>query len=150
MPERAIVERVAKLEQRVDLLETMPARLDAIEAQLLQQRLEMHDGFSAIRGEMRAMGEGLRSDLRGEMHAMSEGLRSDLGGEIHALRVEILAKIQAQDDDLRGEMHALHHLTIERIDAGDVETRRYMRVMVEDLIARIETIGEARRGRKKR
>ena len=33
---------------------------------------------------------------------------------------------------------------------GDEETRRYMRVLYEDLIERIERIGEGRRGRPKR
>jgi len=135
MPELPIVERIEKLEQRVNLLETLPARLEAIEAQLLQQRREMQDGFSAIRGEMHAVAEGLRA----EMHATGDGLKA-----------EILVKIEALDDDLRAEMHALHHLTIERIDAGDAETRRYMRVMVEELITRIETMREGGRTRKKR
>ena len=154
MPERPIVQRIDQLEQRVDFLEALPARVAAIEVQLLQLRGEMQDGFSANRAEMHAMGEALRTDLRGEMHAMGGTLRADLRDEMHdmggTLRADLLAKIQALDDDLRAEMHALHHLTIERIDAGDAETRRYMRVMIEEVLARIETIGERRRTRKTR
>ena len=150
MPELPIVERIEKLEQPVNLLETLPARLETIDAQLLQQRRELQDGFSAIRGEMRAMGQDMRADLRGEMHAVAEGLRAELHAMGDGLKAEILVKIEALDDDLHAEMHALHHLTIERIDAGDAETRRYMRVMVEELITRIETMGEGGRTRKKR
>lgn len=131
MPEQRIIERIEKLEQRVDLLEKLPGRLDAIELELVQQRREMHDGFSALRGEIRALGD----DLRGEMRGTDESLR----GEIRAL-----------GDDLRAEMHALHHLSSEKIEAGNAESQRYMRVMVEELLTRIKTMGEGRRTKKKR
>ena len=110
MPERPIAERVEVLERRVDLLETLPARMTALEVQIVHLRGEMQDGFSAVRRE-----------LRGEMHAIA--------------------------DDLRAEMHALHRVTIERferIEASNEETRRHMRVLFEDLVSRISTLGNSR------
>ena len=61
MPERPIAERVEVLERRVDLLETLPARMTALEVQIVHLRGEMQDGFSAVRRE-----------LRGEMHAIAD------------------------------------------------------------------------------
>jgi hypothetical protein len=81
MPERRLAERVGILEGKVTLLEDVPARVGAVEVQLVQLRGEMRDGFLALRAQ---------------------------------------------------------------VDAGDEETRRFMRVLIEDVIARIATIGEGR------
>ena len=91
MQERSVIERVEILERKVLALETLPARITAVESQLVQLREEMRGEFSATREEMRA-----------------------------------------------------------EIRAGDEATRRYMRVLHEDVIARIATIQETGRSRKKR
>ena len=57
----------------------------------------------------------MHEDLRGEMQETVEELR----GEMRAMR-----------DDLRGE-----------IREGDEETRRYMRVLHEEVLSRIATLG---------
>jgi hypothetical protein len=80
-------------------------------------RGEMQDGFSAVRRE-----------LRGEMHAIADDLRA----EMHLLHAE---------------MHTLHRVNIERferIEASNEETRRHMRVLFEDLVSRISTLGNSR------
>ena len=87
MQERSVIEHGEILERKVLALETLPARVTAVESQLVQLREEMRGEFSATREEMRA---------------------------------------------------------------GDEETRRYMRVLHEDVIARIATIQETGRSRKKR
>jgi vacuolar-type H+-ATPase subunit I/STV1 len=91
MQERSVIERVEILERKVFALETLPARITAVESQLVQLREEMRGEFSATREEVRA-----------------------------------------------------------EIRAGDEATRRYMRVLHEDVIARIATIQETGRSRKKR
>jgi hypothetical protein len=48
MPARSLAERVEILEQKVGDLQTLPARVEALESHILQLRSEMHDGFSAI------------------------------------------------------------------------------------------------------
>ena len=53
------------------------------------------------------------------------------------LRAEMRAEFSAVRAELRGE-----------IKDGDEETRRYMRVLHEEVIDRIKTIGEPRRRRK--
>jgi hypothetical protein len=46
--------RVESREQRVTILEQLPARVDALGAQISQLREAMHAEFSAVRTEMRA------------------------------------------------------------------------------------------------
>jgi hypothetical protein len=48
MAARTLNERVEILEQKVGDLQLLPARMDALESQILQLRSEMGDGFSAI------------------------------------------------------------------------------------------------------
>ena len=52
MAARSLTERVEILEHKVEGLQALPARMDAVEAQILHLRGEMHDGFSAIRGQI--------------------------------------------------------------------------------------------------
>lgn len=103
MQERSVVERIGILEQKVELLESLPGRMHAVELQILQLRGEMRDAFSALRAEFRT-----------EIKASSDHLKSELRAEIRA---------------------------------GDEETRRYMRVLHEEVISRIATIGEGRKRR---
>ena len=74
--------RVEILEDRVDLLEELPARVAGLESQVVQLRDEMRAEFSAVRTELR-----------------------------------------------------------QEIRAGDQETQRLMRVLHEEVLARIETLG---------
>jgi len=64
-----------------------------------------------------------------------EGLKA-LPGRVHAVELQIV--------QLREEMHAGFSALRAEISAGDEETRRYMRVLHEEVISRIATIGEAR------
>jgi len=113
-----LTQRVEILEQKVERLETLPARMAAVEWQIVQLRDEMQGGFSAVRQEMAVMAD----DLRTELHHGLHGIRGELDG------------IHGELDGLRAE-----------IRAGDEETRRYMRVLYEDLIARIAALGDVRR-----
>jgi hypothetical protein len=107
-------------ERKVDASEILPARVTALELQIVHLRDEMRVEFSALRAEIRAVDEALRAEIR----AGDEALR---------------AEIRAGDEALRAE-----------IRAGDEETRRFMRVLHEDVIGRIASINEGRRPRKKR
>ena len=75
--------------------------------------------------------------------------------EILAEKVERLERLPARIDNLevqilqcreevRAECSATRAEFIARIAEGDEETRRFMRVLHEDLVARIATIGEGR------
>jgi hypothetical protein len=115
--------RLDILEQRVNVLETLPARVDALADQILQLRHEVRDAFSALRGEMRTGdGEAMQS-LREEIRAGDEETRRQLREEI-----------RAGDKETRWLMRELI-----------AETRTHMLVLHEDLVERIKRIGEGPR-----
>ena len=64
MARQSIEQRVDALELRVTRLDGKRGRLDTIESQIVQLRTEMHDGFSAIRAEIRAGDEETRRFMR--------------------------------------------------------------------------------------
>ena len=91
-----LVKRVETLENTLGTLETLPKRMDAFEArlglvegQIVQLRVEMHAEFSAVRKEMKAGHEALRTGLR--------------------------AEIREGDEETRTLMRALHEDVIDRI-----------------------------------
>ena len=128
-------ERFTTLEQRFDGLEgrfetvearfetvearfeTVEARLGLVESQFVQLRTEMRDEFSAVRQEMAEL-----------------PTKQDLAG--FATRAEMLAMKAELQDDIYG---------VNRDLTGHIlETQRQMRVLYEDLVARINTLGESR------
>ncbi len=127
MPRQTLESPVDRLEDRVSELETLPARVTELGAQIAQLRVEMHAEFSTIRGEL------------GELHAELSGIRGE-GGEgmtLVGLRDELRAEFSAIRADLRQE-----------IRDGDEETRRQMRVLFEEMVARIKVLDEGRRRKK--
>src|SRR5439155_8066969 len=79
---QTIERRVEKLETRVTRLEELPGRIDDLTGQILQLRAEMGVGFSAVRTEMRDMGDGIVGQLRGEIRASALNLKGELFEEI--------------------------------------------------------------------
>ena len=123
--------RVSILEGKVDHLEKLPVRIDALELQIVQLRTE-------IRGECSAFREGIitgDAENRAEMRAGFEALHE---------------KIIAGDAETRAEMRAGFETLRKEIVAGNEGTRRYMRVLFEDLIERSATIGSSAPRRPKR
>jgi len=106
------------------LLETLPARMSAVEWQIVQLRSEMREQFSAV-----------RSDL--------EGFRVESQSGIHSVRNDLRAEIKAACDEVRSDLRA-------EIRAGDEETRRYMRVLHEEVLARLALIEDGRPRRRRR
>ena len=64
MSPQPLVTRVERLEQRMTALETVPARVEALESQIVQLRTEMRSEFSAARGEIKAMGDRLEAAIQ--------------------------------------------------------------------------------------
>ena len=142
MAKRSIDERLEVLEQKVEMLETLPERVHAVELQIVQLRAEMRDGFSALRGELAARTSGLAT--REELTACTRGLatREELAACTRGLatREELAARTSGLAT--RGELQALEATLREEIRAGDEETRRYMRVLHEDVKSDIGLIAE--------
>lgn len=116
MSELTIARRVGILEKKVEALELLPHRIDALESQVVELRGEMRAEFSALRAEMAAMGQSIRDDLRAEMTSMGQSIRDDL-------RVEI----RAGDEETRRYMRLLHEDVIARIAALDERRGRRRR-----------------------
>jgi len=126
MAARSLDERVTILEQKVGDLQLLPARMDALESQILQLRGEMRVEFSAIRERF-------------------EETRQ-LAQELHR---ESLVRLQEGDKETRQLALELHQEVLTQLQEGDKENGRLMRVLHEDVVARISLLGENRE-RKKR
>jgi hypothetical protein len=120
MPDPSWIRRIEILEQKVEGLEVLPARMTTLGSQILQLGDDMRAEFSAIRQEMAT--------------AIS--------------RLE--ERISSGDEETRRYAGALHQDLIERLSvleermtSGDEETRRYMRVLHEDVIEKISRIQES-------
>jgi hypothetical protein len=163
MQQRSVIERIEILERKVEVLESLPERVTAVELQLVQLREEMRAEFSATRAEVRAGDEETRRTLRDEIRAGDEETRRTLRDAICAgdeetrrtLRDEIRAGDEETRRTLRDEIRASDEETRrtlrDEIRASDEETRRYMRMLHEDVIARISVLHERPpRPRKKR
>jgi DNA anti-recombination protein RmuC len=132
MPPSPLTRRVEILEEKVERLERLPARIDNLEVQILQFREEVRAEFSATRADFLARIALTEAALLHEMNQLDErgGARDQ---ETRRQLVVSLAETRAE--------------LIARIAEGDEETRRYMRVLHEQVIARIATIGEGGRPR---
>jgi hypothetical protein len=116
MPDAILIRRIEILERKVEGLELLPARMTALESQILQLRDDMRVEFSATRQELTAAVDGVRLEIR--------TVDQDIRREMHSLLGEVVARLEL------------------RISSGDEETRRYMRVLHEDFIERISRIQE--------
>ena len=83
MGPQTLARRVDMVEQRLDLLDELPPRMDRLESQILQLRDEMKSEFSAVRQEMRAGDEETRREMR-------------------VLHEEVIARIALLDEGLLG------------------------------------------------
>jgi hypothetical protein len=96
MAVRNLTERVEVLEMKVGSLEELPARVAAVESQIVQLRTEMRGEFSAVRQEMRDLGGTLRTDMR-------------------ALNDETRAEMRALNEETLAQMRTLHEEALDRI-----------------------------------
>jgi len=126
MSSPSLDERVLALELTVNGPGGLSMRVEELGQQILSLRGEMRAGFSSIHDAI-----------------VATNVRID--------RVEArLDHMDARFDRIDGE-HRTSFAALElKIEKGDEEIRRVMRILHEDLVARITTIGEARNGRRSR
>ena len=94
MPKRTLTQRVAVLERKVEVLETLPARVAAVELQILQLRDEVRGEFSALRREIADGADLLRNELRAEIRQGDEETRRYM----RVLHEDVIARITALGD----------------------------------------------------
>jgi hypothetical protein len=135
------------LEEQMQALRDLPARVSGVESQILQLREEMQVGFSAIRTEFRGELHELGAALRAEMH----GMRDDLRAEMHEMRDDLRAEMHGMRDDLRAEMQGMRNELRADIVTANLETQNLMRVLHEQAKADMRVMSEGRgRARKNR
>jgi hypothetical protein len=132
MPARSLAERVEILEQKVGDLQTLPARVGALESHILQLRSEMHDGFSAIL---------LRLDGH-DQRFVSVDQRFDQIDQRFDQIDQRFDQIDQRFDQIDQRF--------DQIDVRFEETHRFMRVLHEEIISRLSLIEEGRGRRKRR
>ena len=92
----------------MELLETLPERVAAVELQLVQLRDEMRGEFSATRAEMRAGDDETQRTLRDEIRAGDEETRRVLRDEIRAGAEETRRYMRILYEDLVARISLLH------------------------------------------
>lgn len=123
----------------MELLETLPARMSAVELQIVQLRSEMREQFSAVRSDL----ERFRVESQSGIHSVRNELRAEIKAACDEVRSDLRAEIRSAGETIRTELRA-------EIRAGDEETRRYRRVLHEEVLARLALIEEGRPRRRRR
>jgi hypothetical protein len=77
--------RVEILEENMEQLRDVPARLSAVESQIAQLRTEMRAGFTALRDEMRGGDEALRVEMR--------TLNNETKTQMRVLHEEVISRL---------------------------------------------------------
>ena len=98
MAARSLNERVDILEQKVEELQKLPARMDAVESQILQLRDEMRDGFSAIRQ---------RLDGHDQRFVAIDGRLEGIDGR--------LGRLETGNEEIKRHMRVLHEDVLSRL-----------------------------------
>jgi hypothetical protein len=96
MPDTDLLRRIEILEQKVEGLELVPARMTGLEWQILRLDNDMRAGFSAIRQDVATAIDALRAELIERMSQLSE-------------------QISTGDEETRRYMRVLHEEVIDRI-----------------------------------
>ena len=149
--------RVERLENQVDQLVDLPARMDAFEArlgacevQILQLRGEMRAEFVAVRGQIASF-ETRQSSLEAKMNEGLATLEAKMDKGHASLEAKINqshASLEVRINDVQASLDARikeSYASLEsKIAEGDAETRAFMRILHEDLVQRIAVIGEQR------
>jgi len=141
------------LEEQMQELRELPARVAGVELQIVQLRHEMQEAFSATRSEFGGKMDGVHGKMGG-LHGKMDGLHGridDLHGRMDGLRDELRTEMHGIRDELRTEIHGIRDGLLAEIRSGDRETQNFMKALFEHHQSNLRTIGEGtpRKGRKR-
>jgi hypothetical protein len=106
MPDANLERRVAILEQNMNQLADLPARVTALESQVLQLRGEMRSEFSALRTEMQAGFTAVRGEMQTESFSVAGDMRSGFSAvrtEMRVLHGEVISVIALLQEAPEGD-----------------------------------------------
>ena len=98
MAQEFLAKRVEKLEEEMTALAGLPAQVADLATQVSQLRVEMRDGFSAIRDEIRAGDEETRRQLREEIRAGDDETRN----QMRILHEDVIGRLALIQEGLGG------------------------------------------------
>jgi predicted nucleic acid-binding Zn-ribbon protein len=132
------------LEEQMQELRELPARVAGVESQIVQLREEMREAFSATRSELLEKVGGLQEQVDG-----LDGRLDGLDGRLDGLHDELRAEMHGVRNDLRNEMQSSREELRAEIRDGDQATRDFMRMLFEHHQTNLRTIGEGTKKRKR-
>ena len=94
MSDAALLRRVEMLEETVESLRALPGEVRDLRAQIVQLRIEMGDGFSAIRTEF-------QTDLTGAVRELTGAIvetRAELVRHTQVLHEDVIKRIKILDE----------------------------------------------------
>jgi chromosome segregation ATPase len=139
------------LEEQMQELRELPARVAGVESQIVQLREEMREAFSATRSELLEKVGGLQEQvdgLDGRLDGL-DGRLDGLDGRLDGLHDELRAEMHGVRNDLRNEMQSSREELRAEIRDGDQATRDFMRMLFEHHQTNLRTIGEGTKKRKR-
>lgn len=156
MPDELLSDRVERLEKTVEGLHTLPVevaglrqdvaslggRMSVVEVQISQLRADMGVECSDVRGEMRTE----FAAVRGEMQVGFTSVKTELRQEIAELREEMHEGFAAARDDLLVGLANVTRELGQQIRETAEEGKRHSRMLFEEALSRIATLGEDREG----
>jgi len=151
MPDELLSDRVERLEKTVEGLHTLPAevaglrqdvtslgeRMSVVEVQISQLRTDMGVEFSAVRSEMQVGFANVKTELRHEIHAEIGALRGEMYEGFAAARDDMLMGLANVTRELGRQIQETARETAE-------EGKRHSRMLFEEALGRIATLGEHR------
>jgi hypothetical protein len=141
MAQESLVKRMDMLERRVEILEQLPARLAAVESQIVQLRDEMRSEFSATRAATREGDEQVARGLRDEIRESNENTVRTLRDEIRESNENTVRMLH---DEIRAGDEETRRVLTERMESLFNGNERHMRLLHEDLVGRIADMNEGR------
>jgi len=139
-----LIRRVEDLEETVQSLRDLPdrtlkleVRMGAVETQIVQLRVEMHDGFSAIRREMVTKADltafAMKADETFATKVDLERFATKADLELFATKVELATGLSALRNEFREDIAGMGR----DLAVLFLESERRTRVLIEDLVGRI-------------
>ena len=96
MAQHTLAARVQILEETVQTFADLPARMTAVETQIVQFRIEVRGEFAAIRAEMATDDEGLRREIREgdeETRRLMTDQMAELRTHMHVLHEDVISRL---------------------------------------------------------
>jgi hypothetical protein len=118
MPKPSVAERIEVLEQRVEMLESLPATVAEIKTLCEAIRADTESFRNEIRAEQKTFRKEIRADneiFRREIRAENEIYGAEMRSEFASVRTDVTAAVRESQEETRRQMRMLHEEVISRI-----------------------------------